>query len=125
IWILRNGLEIFSAAAERHFVPSYAALAWTMLGYAIGGLLYVAVPIVAVLIAARPNRSGLADILWPAGPRRRFATVIFWVTYLTPLLPSLALHARVDSLWTLASFSLLPFLLLGSPAIKLSSSATK
>jgi hypothetical protein len=100
-----------------HGAKPYAEAAFSALGYFAGSLGYVAVPIVVVLVAARPNRATLADMAWPADDERRLAAAAFWAPLLLPALGALLTGTEITSLWSMSAWALLPVLLLSPPAI--------
>jgi hypothetical protein len=87
----------------------------------VGGIVgYIAVPVVAALVAARPGIAGIADSLWPSSSDRRFVVVAFWVPLLLPAVVALAAGARIVALWTMPAMTLLPVVLLSSSSIVIS-----
>ena len=91
-----------------------------MLGYLAGSIGYVAIPVIVVLAAARPSRATLADMMWPADDDRRLAAAAFWATVaVARALGALASGTEITSLWSMSAWTLLPVLLLSSPAVTL------
>jgi hypothetical protein len=70
-----------------------------------------------VLIAARPSRNTIADMLWPADTDRRLAAAAFWGPLLLPALGALVSGTEITSLWSMSAWTLLPVLLLSPPAV--------
>ena len=87
------------------------------LGYFGGSLGYVALPVILVLAAARPNRAVLADMIWPRDTERRLAAAAFWMPFLLPALGAIASGTEITSLWSMPAWTLLPVLLLSSPQV--------
>ena len=56
-----------------------------MLGYLAGSAAYVAIPVIVVLIAARPGLRTIADMIRPADDERRLAAASFWGPLLLPV----------------------------------------
>ena len=82
------------------------------LGYLGGSVGYVAVPVIVVLIAARPGARTLADMIWPADAERRLAAAAFWAPLLLPVPVALASGTEITSLWSMSAWTLLPVVLL-------------
>ena len=95
-----------------------AATAYSALGYLAGSVGYVAIPVIVVLAAARPSRATIADMVWPGDGERRLAAAAFWAPLLLPALGALASGTEITSLWSMPAWTLLPVLLLSSPAVK-------
>ena len=62
----------------------------TTLAYLAGSAAYAAVPLVLVLVVARPNRATIVDIMWPLDDERRLAAATFWGPLLLPTVAALA-----------------------------------
>jgi 4-amino-4-deoxy-L-arabinose transferase-like glycosyltransferase len=119
-WLLANDLAPFSYARMVHGATSMASQLGSVLRYLIGAIGYVMVPLVAVLLAARPSRDAVADMIWPLSPRRRFAALAFWATLLVPPIVATFLQIELSSLWTMSAWTLLPVILLSSPLLTIS-----
>ena len=118
-WLTQHDYAPFSYAVGVHDKSPYLAGAKSVLGYLAGSLGYVAVPIVVVLLIARPNRATLADMAWPKAPDRRLAAAAFWAPFLLPVAAALGSGVEITSLWSMSAFALLPVLLLSPPALVL------
>ena len=92
-----------------------AALVLSLKYYA-GSLGYICIPLVA-LIAMRPSRAALTDIVVPMKAERQVVASLFWVPLLLPALVNLVLSHRLSPIWTIPNWSLLPIVLLGSPLV--------
>ncbi len=117
IWLLHNDFAPFSYAL---FVHGEASLASSFLGvieYLAGSIAYALIPILVVLLSARPSRKALRDMLWPLDPHRRLAAAAFWATLLIPALLAPLGGVRLTSLWSMSAWTLLPVLLLASPLV--------
>jgi hypothetical protein len=77
----------------------------------------VAVPVIIVLLAARPSRKAIADMPWPADSDRRLVAAVFWGPLLLPALAALVSGTEITSLWSMSAWTLLPVLLLSPPAV--------
>ena len=78
-----------------------------------------ALPAILVLVALRPRRAALSDIVAPSDADRRLVAVLFWVPLLLPPLVNVMAPHRLTSLWTFPNWSLLPVLLLATPLVTL------
>ena len=117
LWLYRNHFEPFTYAMVVHGDKPFGAAAFSALGYLGGSFGYVAIPVIAVLIAARPSRATIADMLWPTDDDRRLAAAAFWAPLLLPALAALVSDTEITSLWSMSAWTLLPVLLLSSPAV--------
>jgi 4-amino-4-deoxy-L-arabinose transferase-like glycosyltransferase len=124
VWLTQHEFVPFSYAAAAHGEMPFTAIFSSVLGYLAGSLGYVAAPIVIVLIAAAPRLSTLADIIWPPDDDRRLAAAAFWGPLLLPTIGALATRTEITSLWSMPAFSLLPVVLLSSPAVLLRANHT-
>lgn len=119
IWLKQNDFLPFRYAMSIHGEKPFATAAVGVLGYLFGSLAYVAVPLIAVAIAARPNASTASDMLWPNDTDRRLAAAAFWGPFLLPAIFALASGTEITSLWSMSAWTLLPVLLLSSPKVTL------
>lgn len=116
-WLMRNNFEPFSYAMIVHGVKPFTTALVAALGYLAGAFGYVVVPVIVALGMARPGTRTLADILWPRETERRLVATAFWGPLLLPALAAVAGRTEITSLWSMSAFSLLPVLLLSSPAV--------
>jgi hypothetical protein len=58
--------------------------------------------------------------MWPADRERRLVAAAFWGLFLLPVIGVLASDTHIAPLWTMSNYTLLPVLLLSSPAIRIS-----
>jgi hypothetical protein len=100
-----------------HGVKPFTTAFVAALGYLAGALGYVAVPVVVTLGITRPGTKTLADIVWPREPERQLIAAAFWGPLLLPAFGAVAGRTEITSLWSMPAFSLLPVLLLSSPAV--------
>ena len=108
-----------------HGDKPFAATVIGALGYLAGSIGYVAIPVIIVLAAARPSRATIADMMWPADRERRLAAAAFWAPFLLPALGALASGTEITSLWSMPAWTLLPVLLLSSPAVTIAAADTR
>ena len=81
--------------------------------YLISAAAYAIVPII-FLVALRPSRAALADLVWPADGERRQALLLFVVPLVLPALANLAIPFRLTADWTYPNWALLPVVLYAS-----------
>ncbi len=118
LWLKAHDFAPFSYAMVIHGDKPLGITVMAALGYLGGSLGYVALPIILILAAAaRPGRAALADMAWPAEQARRLLAAVLWLPFLLPALVAIASGAAINSLWSMASWSLLPVLLLSSPQV--------
>jgi 4-amino-4-deoxy-L-arabinose transferase-like glycosyltransferase len=116
VWLYLHDFTTFGYALESH--PGTVAQAFVSgLGYVAGALGYAALPILLTGIAAKPRPTDIADMLWPGDPHRRLAAIIFILPLVLPAFMAVVTSEKVVSLWAIASMTLLPVVLLSSPAI--------
>jgi 4-amino-4-deoxy-L-arabinose transferase-like glycosyltransferase len=115
-WLSQHNFVPFEYAIARHGGRSFADVAVKIFAYLAGCAAYAAVPIVFVLVAARPDRATIAEMIWP--PERRLVAVTFWGPLLLPIGVALASGTGLTPLWSLPAWTLLPVLLLSPPAVK-------
>ena len=77
---VRHDFAPFAYAVGVHGAKPLAETVVAALGYLAGSAGYVAVPAIIALVAGRPSRATLADMVWPADPDRRLAAAAFWAT---------------------------------------------
>ena len=80
---------------------------------------------IIALVAGRPGRATLADMMWPADTERRLAAAAFWGPLLLPVAGALASGTDITSLWSMSAWTLLPVLLLSPPAMTIASMDTR
>jgi hypothetical protein len=117
IWLFRNNFSPFEYALYVHGDKPFADTVTGALGYLAGSVGYVAVPVIIVLIAARPGRKTLTDMIWPAESDCRLAAAAFWGPLLLPVIGALVSGTEINSLWSMSAWTLLPVLLLSPPAV--------
>jgi 4-amino-4-deoxy-L-arabinose transferase-like glycosyltransferase len=117
VWLVNNDFAPFSYAMFVNGKVSGLSALVGALGYLLGSLAYICVPLVMVFMSARPARDALEDSAWPAEPERRLAAAAFWATLILPALIAPAPGIRLTSLWSMPAWTLLPIMLLGSPRV--------
>jgi hypothetical protein len=117
IWLFANNFAPLSYAVFVHGDASSESSLQGALGYLLGSLAYVSVPLLIVIFLMRPDSKMISDMAWPPEPSRRLAAVSFWATLLLPALIAPAIGVRLTSLWSMSAWTLLPVMLLSSPLI--------
>ncbi|HEY7243436.1 MAG TPA: glycosyltransferase family 39 protein [Xanthobacteraceae bacterium] len=117
IWLIYNHFAPFSYALFVHGEASSASSLMGVIEYLSGSIAYALIPILIVLVSARPGRKALWDMLWPLDVHRRLAAAAFWATLLIPALVAPLGGVRLTSLWSMSAWTLLPVLLLSSPLL--------
>jgi 4-amino-4-deoxy-L-arabinose transferase-like glycosyltransferase len=117
IWLFANNFAPLSYAVFVHGDASSESSLQGALGYLLGSVAYVCVPLLIVFLLMRPSKKTLRDMAWPPEPSRRLAAVSFWATLLLPALIAPAIGVRLTSLWSMSAWTLLPAMLLSSPRI--------
>jgi 4-amino-4-deoxy-L-arabinose transferase-like glycosyltransferase len=106
-------LQPFKYATESHVDESFVPVLEAFANY-LSGVLYLAGAFVAVQLAASPGLAAWRDMLWPLQSDRRFMAVIMWSSFLSPIVVAALLDVRLNALWTMPCWSLLPALLLSA-----------
>jgi len=117
VWLVQNDYPPFRYVAAAHAPATMFASARSAVTYLLGSAGYVALPVALVLLAARPDRATVHDMLWPENPARRLAARAFWLPLLLPVFGALAFAVEVTSLWSMSAFALLSVVLLSSPRL--------
>ena len=115
-WLAAHGFSTFSYAMETHPGTLIESLN-SGISYMTGAAAYVAVPVLLAAIAAWPTMAALHDVAWPQAPDRRLVVLAFVLPLALPTILAVASHEVVTSLWSIASMTLLPVVLLSSPLI--------
>jgi hypothetical protein len=120
-WLIANDFAPFSYAMVVHggATTTFASSLRDALGYLAASVAYVAVPLVIVALAARPNPAALKDMVWPATPERRLAALAFWAVLLVPAVLAPLVRVHLVSIWSMSAWTLLPVMLLSSPLVML------
>jgi hypothetical protein len=119
IWLYQHDFVTFEYALGKHMTSSFAGALVKVFHYLAGSAAYAAVPVVLVLVVARSSRAIIADMIWPSDSERRLVAATFWGPLLLPIvLPALVGGSNLTPLWSLPTWTLLPVLLLSSPAVK-------
>ena len=117
VWLVQNDFAPFGYAMYIHGAKPFGATAIAALGYFAGSIGYAALPVIIVLAIARPSRAALADIVWPQDDKRRLAAAAFWLPFVLPGIGAVVSGTEITSLWSMPAWTLLPVLLLSSPAV--------
>lgn len=106
----------FTYASESHADARFASVLESIGNY-LTGVLYLAGSLLILQIVAAPRVTAWREIVWPSDPERRFIAVILWTGLLSPIVASLASEMRLNALWTMPCWALLPALLLSAPGV--------
>jgi 4-amino-4-deoxy-L-arabinose transferase-like glycosyltransferase len=117
VWLFTHDFAPFGYAVGLHATASIGAAVVTSAKFLIGAIAYVAVPVLLALIFVQPGPTALYDTMWPASQERRFAAIVFWGPFAIAVAGALAAKVLITSLWTMSMFTLLPVVLLSSPAL--------
>lgn len=114
--LVKYDFHPFTYATESHADTSFAPVLEALANY-LAGALYLAGAWLVLQIAAAPRPAAWREVAWPSAPERRFMAAILWAALLSPIVASLALKMRLNSLWTMPCWSLLPALALSAPGV--------
>lgn len=120
LWLVAHDFAPFSYAVVVHGAGSFASTVRAAFGYLGGSLAYAAVPLLIVLLAARPSSAAFKDMAWPATPERHLAALAFWAVLLAPALVAPLAGIQLVSIWSMSAWSVLPVMLLSSPRVTIS-----
>jgi hypothetical protein len=123
LWLAANHFPSFSYALTVHGGRGFAGSVVSAIGYLGGVVGYGAPAVLIALIATRPTRAAIADMLVPPQGPRRFIAVAFWTMLLAPVPVALATGSEIVSLWSMPVWPLLPAVMLSSPAWSVSRQA--
>jgi hypothetical protein len=117
LWLIGNHFLPFSYALIVHGGRGFGGSLISVVGYLAGVAGYAAPAVLVALIATRPTRAALTDMLWPPDGPRRFIAVAFWTMLLAPVPVALATGSEIVSLWSMPIWPLLPAVMLSSPKL--------
>jgi 4-amino-4-deoxy-L-arabinose transferase-like glycosyltransferase len=106
----------FTYASASHADASFVSVLESLGSY-FGGLLYLAGSLLVLQLAAAPRAAAWREIAWPSDPERRFLAVILWAGFLSPIVAALAFKMRLNALWAMPCWALLPALVLSAPGM--------
>jgi len=106
----------FTYASASHADARFASVLESIGNY-LAGVLYLAGSLLILQIVAAPRVTAWREIVWPSDPERRFIAVILWAGLLSPIVASLASEMRLNALWTMPCWALLPALILSAPGV--------
>jgi 4-amino-4-deoxy-L-arabinose transferase-like glycosyltransferase len=125
LWLYQHDFAPFGYAVTVHGEKPFSDTLRGVLGYLAGSVGYVAIPVIIMLMVARPSRATIADMMWPGDSERRLAAAAFWGPLLLPALGALASGTELTSLWSMPAWTLLPVLLLSPPALTIAAMDTR
>ena len=118
-WVVTTGYQTFTYALTSHPGSSAGELVKGNVGYILGSVGFLALPLLAYCLAVRPSRATIAEALWPPDPARRLLATLFWIPLALPLVVAPLLNIKLTSIWTMQAWFLLPILLLAPASAKL------
>jgi 4-amino-4-deoxy-L-arabinose transferase-like glycosyltransferase len=123
VWLVQHDFPPLHWVANRR--AAHSVLGWlnALAEYSFGTIGYCSVAIAACALASRPSRAALRDTLWPGEGARRRAALVFWSPLLVPIAVAAILRTNLLSLWNAPALTLLPVVLLSSPAVTLTRAA--
>jgi 4-amino-4-deoxy-L-arabinose transferase-like glycosyltransferase len=113
--LINYDFQAFKYAAAAHEDTSFAPLLGALANY-LTGILYLVGPVVVVALATSP-RPAWREVVWPREPDRRLMAVVMWAGLLVPIPVSLLLEMRLNALWTMHCWAVLPALMLSAPGV--------
>lgn len=114
-WLVQHDFLPFSYALDSQGSRSLAAAILGGVKYLAGASAYAAAAVIVGLVAMRPTRAALRDILFPPPGNRRLAAIVLWAPMVLPILIAVPAGTRLTDLWTMPGLALLPVVLLSSP----------
>ena len=121
-WVIEHEFAPLNYAFEAHPASYLTALKSTIY-FLVASLCYAAIPACVVLLAIRPGKTALTDVVSAPEPERRLVLIVFATPFLLATLVALLLEVRVESLWAISTMTLLPVVLLASPLVRVSRKA--
>src|SRR5579871_1385366 len=117
VWLDAHDFTPFTYAMETHPGTLFDSVR-SGVGYVAGAVGYAVVPLLLVALAAWPmSLAALRDTVWPAVPERRLVVLAFALPLALTIVLAVAAREQVVSLWAIGSMTLLPVVLLSSPAV--------
>jgi hypothetical protein len=117
VWLIEHKFAPFSYATTAHTQQPFVAVLYSAAGYLLGSIAYAIIPIVIVFALARRSRRALTEMIWPADNDRRLLACVLWGPLILPVAGAVIAGTEITSLWSMPALSLLPMLLLSSPAV--------
>jgi 4-amino-4-deoxy-L-arabinose transferase-like glycosyltransferase len=118
-WLTTTAFSPFDYVYLAHGGSSRAEIIVSVGSYLLGGIAYVALPLIAYAIIVRPTPQLLAETFWPADADRRMLVALLAGQLLLPALSAPLLGVPLTSLWTMQAWFLLPIVLLAPAATEL------
>lgn len=117
IWLVQHDFPPMQWVTLRRMSSDVGDWFDSLAEYSFGTLGYTSIALVAFAFAARPSRAALRDILLSSDPMRRRAALFFWLPMLLPIGVAALTRTNLLSLWNEPALSLLPVVLMASPAV--------
>lgn len=125
LWLTANHFPSFSYAMAVHGGRGYEGTILSVINYLGGAFAYCAAPLLIVLVATRPSRAVLRDMLLPPDGPRRFIAGAFWTMLLAPVPVAFLAATEIVSLWVMPVAPLMPLVLLSPPALAVTREALR
>ena len=119
VWLTQNHFAPIQYGIDVHAGQQLTTTLREALSYLVGSAGYVALPVVLVVITARPNLTEIADMLWPTDADRRLVAASFWAPLLLPAVIAPVAGIAINPLWSMSAWTLLPILLLSSARVNI------
>lgn len=124
-WVFTHQFSPFVFAVKGHPAKTSSEALIDAGLYVSGFAAYLALPLLLLMLLARPGFAALADIIWPHDRARRFMAAAFWLPISLPIPVALLNNTRLASIWTMSACVLAPIVFLSSPRIKISSAVAR
>jgi hypothetical protein len=116
-WLVAHDFPTLAYARAAHMAPAHGSALLSGLSYLLKVGAYVAVPVLMLFAASRPNVISMVDTVLPKDGRRRSALIAFATPHLLPGLIAVATQSQASALWAIPTMTLLPVVLLSSPQL--------
>jgi hypothetical protein len=115
-WLAQNDFPTLTYASGR-ILGTYGDVIVSAIGYLVGSIGYVLPAVIVALVLLRRRPAAVAESAWPADDNRRLAVMALALPLVLPALVAPVTHLKLNALWSLPNFALLPVVLLSSPLI--------
>ncbi len=123
-WLVASDFQPLVYARGVHGGASISTLIDSAVQYIVGGVAYVALPLVVFALVTRVRWRELVDAVWPDDPERRMLIVLLAVPLLLPAVSAPLSGLTLTPLWTMSAWFLLPIVLLAPDGVILTRKAT-
>jgi 4-amino-4-deoxy-L-arabinose transferase-like glycosyltransferase len=123
-WVATHHFVTFSYAMNSHYDSLNDVLKSSLL-YLPQALAYVCAPVLFAGLASRSVSFTTRNLVLPRDPDRQLALSILLLPLVMPPVAGLIAHSGETALWTMGGWTLLPVVLLSSPALQVSRLLTR